>query len=72
MSQTIDIAERKVGAFWEALAEAEKGDRVVYHVGDHCGGVHRRDAADAERQGVCLLFCKRMSNGQFAYLAVKR
>lgn len=26
---TIDISDRKQGEFWAALAEAEKGDRIV-------------------------------------------
>ena len=68
----IDISKRKAGDFWTTLIEAEKGDRIVYHIGEHCGGVHRRDAMAAEGERKCFLFCKRHGTGQFAYLAVKR
>jgi len=34
MTSTIYITgEKKPGAFERALAEAQKGDRIVYHVG---------------------------------------
>lgn len=68
----IDITKHKQGHFWHALADAEKGDRIVYHIGDHCAGLHRKDAAQAEKDGKCFLFCKRIDNGMFAYLAVRR
>ena len=29
----------------DPLAEAQKGDRIVYHVGQCCGGLHRHAAA---------------------------
>jgi hypothetical protein len=73
MSQTIYITgETKPDAFCRALAEAQKGDRIVYHIGQHCGGLHRHAAARAETEKRCFLFCKREGVGQFAYLAVKR
>lgn len=68
----IDITKQKQGCFWNALADADKGDQIIYHIGDYCGGVHRRDAANAAAQNKCLLFCKRADNGAFAYLVVKR
>jgi hypothetical protein len=55
-----------------ALAEAQKGDRIVYHIGQHCGGIHRHAAARAETDKLVFLFCKREGVGQFAYIAVKR
>lgn len=69
---TFDITKRKQGAFWTYLIEAQKGDRIIYHIGEHCGGVHRKDAMAAEGERKCFLFCKRHGTGQFAYLAVKR
>ena len=73
MSQIIYIAgETSKDAFCRALAEAQKGDRIVYHIGQHCGGLHRHAAARAETEKRCFLFCKREGVGQFAYLAVKR
>ena len=73
MSQTIYITEdTKPDALYTALAEAQKGDRIVYHVGQHCGGIHRHAAARAETDKLVFLFCKRNGVEQFAYLAVKR
>ena len=73
MSQTIYITgETKPDALYRALAEAQKGDRIVYHVGQTCGGLHRFAAARAETEKLALLFCKRSYGSTFAYLAVKR
>jgi len=72
MSQTIHISGQRKGHFWVALEEAEKGDSILYHMGEHCGGVHRADAAAAHAEGKVFLFCKRLGDGVFIYLAVKR
>ena len=72
MSDPIDISGHARGAFPLALHNAEKGDRIVYWIGQHCGGPHRLDAAAASDAGLCLLFCKRVEKDLFAYLAVKR
>ena len=72
MSDPIDISGHARGAFPLALHNAEKGDRIVYWIGQHCGGPHRLDAAAASDAGLCLLFCKRVGEGLFAYCAVKR
>jgi hypothetical protein len=73
MTSTIYITgETKPDAFERALAEAQKGDRIVYHVGQFCGGIHRHAAAKAETDKLVFLFCKREGVEQFAYLAVKR
>jgi hypothetical protein len=73
MRSTIYITgETKPDAFYRALAEAQKGDRIVYHVGQTCGGLHRYAAARAETDKRCFLFCKREHGSTFAYLAVKR
>jgi hypothetical protein len=64
--------ETKPDAFEAALGEAEKGDRIVYHIGQHCGGLHRFAAARAETEKRCFLFCKRSYGSVFEYLAVKR
>lgn len=73
MSSTIYITDdTKKDAFERALAEAQKGDRIVYHVGQFCGGIHRHAAARAETDKLVFLFCKREGVEKFAYLAVKR
>jgi hypothetical protein len=66
------IGETKPDAFEEALGEAERGTKIVYHIGQHCGGLHRFAAARAETEKRCFLFCKREYGSTFAYLAVKR
>ena len=72
MKDPTDISGHARGAFPMALHNAEKGDRIVYWIGQHCGGPHRLDAAAASDAGLCLLFCKKHGEGLFAYLAVKR
>ena len=68
----IDITREESRAFHSAIDEAQRGDRILYHVGPHCGGVHRYLAFSASERGKCILFCKRVGDGMFAYLAVKR
>lgn len=72
MNEPTDITGLHKGMFPLALHEAKKGDRIVYWIGQHCGGPHRLDAAAASDAGLCLLFCKRVEKDLFAYLAVKR
>lgn len=72
MKDPINIRREPRGAFHAALQSAERGDRIIYHIGQHCGGPHQYDAAGAYEAGRCLLFCKRAGKGLFAYLAVKR
>ena len=73
MSQTIYITgDTRPDALYTALAEAQKGDRIVYHVGQTCGGIHRHAAARAETDKLAFLFCKRAYGSTFQYLAVKR
>jgi hypothetical protein len=73
MSKLIDITKDRQGTLGHRLAESAKGDRLIYHVGQSCGGVHRRDAANASKAGQCLLVMKRAdADGLFFYLAVKR
>ena len=71
-STTYITGDTSKDALYRALAEAQKGDRIVYHVGQTCGGLHRHAAARAETDKLVFLFCKRDGVGQFAYLAVKR
>lgn len=72
MNEPVNIRREPRGAFFTALQRAERGDRIIYHVGEHCGGPHQYDASGASDAGRCLLFCKRVGKGLFAYLAVKR
>ena len=73
MSETFYITgDTKPDALYRALEAAQKGDRIVYHVGQTCGGLHRYAAARAETDKLVFLFCKREHGSTFAYLAVKR
>lgn len=68
----IDVRRERAGGLQAALEGAQRGDRVVYHVGHCCGGPHRLAALSASVEGKCFLFCKRVGDGVFAYLAVRR
>lgn len=50
---------------------AEVGDKIVYHVGEFCGGVHRQDALFAHNRGLVRLFAPRVGEGRFEYMAVR-
>ena len=67
----IDITGEGKGKFWTTLHEARVGENIVYHVGRHCGGVHRVDAMDAYERGLVTLVQKRDGPGMFAYTAQK-
>jgi len=67
----IDITKDSTGMFLVALANAEPGDEVLYHIGGHAGGGHKKDAFKAEKAGHCLLYQRRMGEGRFAYIARK-
>jgi hypothetical protein len=53
------------------MAEAQAGDEVVYHVGPHAGGPHKRDAAAAYEAGKCVLYQRKLGGGRFEYIAKK-
>jgi hypothetical protein len=74
MSKLIDITKEGQGVFGHRLDEADKGDRIIYHVGKHNGGPHRKDAMIASDAGLCMLVLKRLdkAEGVFACMAVKR
>lgn len=67
----IVITNEQKGAFHEALREAKPGEPIVYHIGEHCGGVHRRDVMEAYEQGLVAPVQSRDGPGRFIYIAVK-
>jgi hypothetical protein len=67
----IDITKERSGTFGDALAGAEPGDEIVYHVGDRIGGAHRREAFAAGSAELCILYQRRLEGGMFAYIACK-
>lgn len=66
----IDITKHRKGEFMHALDQAQPGDELVYHIGDHAAGAHKRDAMDASDAGLCLLYQRRYGE-QFIYIARK-
>ena len=71
MSTRHDVSKRPEGLFSVAMAEAQAGDEVVYHVGPHAGGPHKRDAAAAYEAGKCVLYQRKLGGGRFEYIAKK-
>lgn len=69
--KTTFIMEKPKGSFSAELTAAEPGDRIVYHVGQHCGGAHRQDARNAYEAGLVLLTSRRSIDGMFEYIAVR-
>lgn len=66
----IDITKEGKGMFRHALAGAQPGDEIVYHVGEHAGGTHKHDALTMSDGGQCLLYQRRVGS-LFAYIARK-
>ena len=72
MSTERNVAQKPKGAFWLAITESEPGDRIIYHVGKHCAGEHRADAAAAYEKGLVILVQRRSQTPEmFDYLAVR-
>jgi hypothetical protein len=66
----IDITKQRTGMFVHALADAQPGDEIIYHVGEYAGGCHKHDAAAAAEAKLCLLY-QRRAGKLFAYIARK-
>lgn len=66
----IDITNQRKGMFGHALADAEPGDEIVYHIGEYAGGCHKHDAAAAAEAKLCILY-QRRAGKLFAYIARK-
>lgn len=67
-----DITKEKGGAFGCTLAKIDVGDTIVYHVGAYAKGPHKADARKAYEAGLCLLYQRKLPDGQFAYTASKK
>jgi hypothetical protein len=67
-----DITKEKSGAFGRTLEEIDEGDTIVYHVGAYAKGPHKGDALRAHEAGLCLLYQRKLPDGQFAYTAYKK
>lgn len=67
----IDITKERQGMFLLVLANAEPGDEIVYHIGEHAAGAHKWDAFMAAERAHCILYQRRMGERSFAYIARK-
>ena len=66
-----DITKEKGGFFGRKLNEIPVGDTITYHVGEYVKGPHKADAMNAYEAGLCLLYQRKLGDGQFAYTAYK-
>jgi hypothetical protein len=53
------------------FSEAAAGDEVIYHVGPHAAGPHKREALAAYEAGKCVLYQRKLGGGRFEYIAKK-
>ena len=65
----IDISHCGLGMFAAIISKGVSGDQIIYHIGKHCDGAHRKEAGIAGQQGLVLLTSKRLTNGNFEYIA---
>jgi len=72
-AQTIDLSGKlNPEAFTVALANTQRGDKIIYHRGAHAGGRYRSDAAAAQEAGLVALVQGRMDKSgdkRFVYIA---
>ena len=69
-SGVTDITGLRRGAFGMAVAEAAKGDHILYHVGEYCAGAHRHDARTAYEGGSVILTMRKRDRFLFEYIAI--
>lgn len=72
MSDRHDISRCPEGLFHVVLADAKVGDEIIYHIGPHAAGPHKRDAYETYSDGHCTLYQRRVRAGLFEYVAKKR
>lgn len=72
MSARHDVSRRPEGLFTVVFSEAAAGDEVIYHVGPHAAGPHKREALAAYEAGKCVLYQRKLGGGRFEYIAKKR
>jgi len=66
-----DITKEGSGVFGRKLNEVAVGDTLIYCIGQYAKGPHKADALRAYEAGLCLLYQRKLSDGQFAYTAIK-
>ena len=66
-----DLTKAKPGSFLTALANAEVGDDLLYHVGEFAGGPHKRAAMLSFEGGKSFIFRRKLGPGLFAHYVRK-
>lgn len=72
MSARHDVSRRPEGLFAVVFSEAAAGDEVIYHVGPHAAGPHKKEAYETFVDGKCVLYQRKLGGGRFEYIAKKR
>jgi hypothetical protein len=72
MTTRHNVSKRPQGLFSVVMAEAAVGDEVIYHVGPHAAGPHKKEAFITYSDGKCTLYQRRVGDGLFEYIAQKR
>ena len=67
----VDVTGERAGAFEETLASIDVGERIIYHIGEHCAGAHRVAARSAYEGGRVTLSLRKRSKHLFEYIAIK-
>ena len=67
----IDITNEPEGMFQHALANATRGDEIVYHIGPYASGPHKKQALRQATIGTCIIYQRRVGRGMFEYCARK-
>lgn len=70
---TVYVNTKPSGSLVVAIMAAEPGDKIVYHVGEMCGGAHRQDARLMFERNLAILVSRRVKGkeGIFEYLAIR-
>ena len=66
-----NVAKSPRGSFDAAVATADAGEEIVYHVGEFAGGAHRREAYAAYEAGKVVLVQRRVAPKLFRFIAVR-
>ena len=69
MPQRINICAEGASGFRDALNKTFRGDTIIYHVCDYAGGRFKREALEAQDEGLVALVQRKLGNSLFQYEA---
>ena len=67
--QKINICAEGINGFRDALHRTFRGDTIIYHVGDYAGGRFKREALQAQDEGLVALVQRKLGTNLFQYEA---